>query len=190
MLALVYGLFGGTFDPPHFGHLTLVNAAIEQLDVPEILFVPAGDPWQKANTDVTDARMRLAMTQLAAAEDARFAVSDVEVFRAGPSYTIDTVEELAQPCTLILGSDAAAAIPTWHRGDQLLTMVDIAVVERGNVGVADVEAALGISVTALDMPPVGISSTEIRDAVRRGRSPRFLVPDAVADYILANGLYR
>lgn len=190
MLAYVYGLFGGTFDPPHFGHLTLANAAIEQLALPGVLFVPAGDPWQKANTQVTDARMRLAMTHLAAAEDVRFAVSDIEVHRDGPSYTIDTVEALGQPCTLILGSDAAVGVPTWHRGEELLGMVDLAVVERGGVGVADVEAALATSANVLDMAPVGISSTEIRDAVRRGRSPRFLVPDAVADYILANRLYR
>ena len=120
MLEIVYGLLGGTFDPPHFGHLALANAAIGQLTVPEILFVTAGDPWQKADTTVTDSRLRLAMTHLAAAEDARFAVSDVEVRRAGPSYTIDTVEELGQRCTLILGSDAAVGIPGWHRGDELL----------------------------------------------------------------------
>ncbi|MDJ0791362.1 MAG: nicotinate-nucleotide adenylyltransferase [Acidimicrobiia bacterium] len=186
----MYGLLGGTFDPPHFGHLALADTAIRQLPIPEVIFAPAGDPWQKADTDVSPARERLAMTHLAAAEDARFIVTDIEVHRSGPSFTIDTVEELGLPSTLILGSDAAAGIPTWHRGTDLLDLVEVAVVERPGTSFADVEEAIGKTIMRLDMAPVGISSTEIRHHVRRGGSPRFLVPDPIAEYIVTNRLYR
>ena len=190
MIPVVKGLFGGTFDPPHFGHLALANAALHQLELHEILFVTAGDPWQKAGSDVTDARLRLAMTHLAAAEDARFTVSDVEVLRDGPTYTIDTVEEIGTPCTLILGSEAAVGIPSWHRSGELLDLVDLAVVERGSVPIAEVESAIGREVIGIEMAPIGISSTDIRDHVGRGASPRFLVPDSIAEFIVANQLYR
>lgn len=189
MLATVYGILGGTFDPPHFGHLALAYAALKQLELTEVQFVPAGDPWQKAGIDVTEARLRLAMTHLAAAEHARFVVNDVEVHRSGPSYTIDTIEDADDRCLLILGSDAAAGIPTWHRAEELLAAVEIAVVERPGTTIADVEAAIGREVSTLIMPSTEMSSTEIRAYVARGHSPRFLVPAAVADFIRANGLY-
>lgn len=189
MLAIVYGLLGGTFDPPHFGHLALAYAALKQLELVEVQFVPAGEPWQKAGTDVTDARLRLAMTHLAAAEHARFVVNDVEIHRHGPSYTVDTIEEADGGAVLILGSDAAAGIPTWHRAEALLAAVDIAVVERPGTSIADVEVALGQPVLAIVMPAAEVSSTAIRAHVAEGHSPRFLVPDAVADFIVANDLY-
>ena len=190
ILATVYGILGGTFDPPHFGHLALAYAALKQLELTEVQFVPAGDPWQKAGMDVTEARLRLAMTHLAAAEHARFVVNDVEIHRGGPSYTIDTIEASEGQGVLILGSDAAAGIPTWHRADELLTAVDIAVVERPGSTFAEVEAAIGKKILPITMPSTEVSSTEIRSYVATGHSPRFLVPAAVADFITANGLYR
>lgn len=190
MLATVYGLLGGTFDPPHLGHLALAYAALKQLDLVEVQFVPAGEPWQKAGTNVTDARLRLAMTHLAAAEHARFVVNDLEIHRSGPSYTIDTIEESEEGAVVILGSDAAARLRTWHRADALLEAVDIAVVERPGTTIADVEAAIGKSVLPVVMPPIEVSSTAIRAHVAAGHAPRFLVPDAVTDFIVANGLYR
>ncbi|MGI9666943.1 MAG: nicotinate-nucleotide adenylyltransferase [Acidimicrobiia bacterium] len=184
------GILGGTFDPPHVGHLSVANAAIEQLGLDEVRFVPAGDPWQKADEYVTEARHRLAMTRLAAAEDPRFVVDDIEIRRDGPSYMIDTVETYAEPCVLILGTDAAAGIPTWHRGSELLRKVEIAVVGRPGVAPEDVEKALERPVLRLDMPSVEVSGTAIRTHVASGFSPRFLVPGPVCDYIDSNELYR
>lgn len=189
MLSGVFGILGGTFDPPHIGHLSLANAAIEQLDIDEVRFVPAGVPWQKADRPVTDARHRLAMTRLAAAEDPRFVVSDVEIVRTGPSYTIDTVKEMGEGGVLILGSDAAFGISTWDRAEDLLDLVELAVVERPGVSHGQVEDRLGRSVHRLTMPSIELSGTEIRDHVEAGWSPRFQVPGPVCDYIMANRLY-
>ena len=190
MLADVKALLGGTFDPPHWGHLAMANAAIEQLDVDEVLLMPAGEPWQKADTEVTGARHRLAMTRLAAVEDPRFVVSDAEIMRSGPTYTIDTVETMDEPCVLVLGSDAAVGITTWHRAEDLLARVALAVVERDGVTVDEVAQRIGTEVQRLAMPLVDLSSTAIREYVAGGHSARFLVPDAVADYIDGNSLYR
>jgi nicotinate-nucleotide adenylyltransferase len=190
ILSIVNALLGGTFDPPHYGHLAVANAAVEQLHITRVEWVPAGDPWQKTDIDVTDARLRLAMTQLAAAEDARFVVSDIEVRREGHSYTIDTVEGIGGGCILILGADAAAGMRSWHRGDELLDMVEVAVVERPGVSFEDVEVALGRSIMQLHMPSMELSGTAIRAHVAEGYSPRFFVPDAVSEYILANHLYQ
>jgi len=186
----MYAILGGTFDPPHFGHLALANAAIGQLDVTEVRLVPAGDPWQKHGIEVATPKHRLAMTRLAAAEDERFVVDDIEMRRGGPTYTIDTVEALGPGCILILGADAALGLPSWHRVDDLLDAVEVAVVERPGVDVATVERTLGWQVHALAMPMMDVSGTQIRRHVKAGFSPRFLVPDAVADYIATNGLYR
>lgn len=190
ILGSVYGLFGGTFDPPHLGHLAVANAAIEQLDIDEVRWVPAGEPWQKAEIAVTDAKHRLAMARLAAAEDARFVVDDIEIRRPGPSYTIDTVTELGGRCMLILGTDAAVAMPTWRGGPDLLAAVDVAVVPRPGTPVARVEYVLERGVHALEMPTIELSGTRLRDHIRAGHSPRYLLTDSVCDYIAANDLYR
>jgi nicotinate-nucleotide adenylyltransferase len=186
----VHGILGGTFDPPHIGHLAVANAALEQLDVEVVRLIPAGDPWQKRDEQVTDARHRLAMTRLAASEDPRFVVDDLEIRRSGPSYMVDTIEQLGGPCTLILGADAARNLLTWHRAATLLEMVEVAVVPRPGVGFSDVCDALGRPVIELSMPTIDLSGTQIRSHISRGHSPRFLVPDAVCDYIASNGLYR
>jgi nicotinate-nucleotide adenylyltransferase len=186
----VHGLLGGTFDPPHIGHLAVANAALEQLDVEVVRFIPAGDPWQKRHEFVSEAQHRLAMTRLAAAEDDRFSVDDLEVRRGGPSYSITTVEEFGPGCVLILGADAALSIPTWHRASDLLAMADIAVVPRPGVDADSVRTTLGRDVVTLSMPTIDLSGTQIRSHVKAGYSARFLVPDAVHDYIHGNGLYR
>lgn len=190
ILPSVHGLLGGTFDPPHIGHLAVAHAALEQLDVGVVQFVPAGDPWQKRHEYVSEARHRLAMTRLAAAEDDRFAVDDREVRREGPSYTVTTVEEFGPGCVLILGADAALNIPTWHRASDLMALANIAVVPRPGVDADSVRSALGRDVVNLSMPTIDLSGTQIRAHVKAGYSARFLVPDAVNDYIHGNGLYR
>lgn len=190
ILAGVIGIFGGTFDPPHMGHLAVATAAVDQLQLDRLLLIPAGEPWQKSESLVTAAHHRLAMTKLAAAEDPRFVVDDREIRRAGPSFTIDTLREIGERCVLILGTDAAAGVPTWAGGADILSLADIAVIERPGVSHADVEAALGVPVAPLSMPAVELSATALRSHIREGRSPRFLVPEPVRDYIESNGLYR
>ena len=190
ILAVVIGIFGGTFDPPHMGHLAVAMAAVEQLDLAKLLLIPAGEPWQKSDSEVTLAEHRLAMTKLAAAEDRRFVVDDREVRRSGPSYTIDTVKDIGEPCVLVLGSDAAAGIPTWSGGEELLELASVAVVERPGVSHRAVEEALGVPVALVSMPSVELSATALRDHIKAGLSPRFLVPEAVCDYIEAHRLYR
>lgn len=190
MLADVHAILGGTFDPPHHGHLSVANAAVEQLEIDVVSLMPAGAPWQKTGEGVSDARDRLAMTRLAATENSRFVVDDREVVRDGPSYTIDTLEILGERCILILGSDTAAGIPSWHRGNEVLALADLAIVERPGYPVDVVRDVLGCEVTVLEMPMIDLSGTQIRDHVARGWSPRFLVPDAVCDYIETNRLYR
>ena len=190
ILRYVNGILGGTFDPPHFGHLAVAHAAYEQLELDTVLLMVAGDPWQKADDAPSGAEHRLAMTCLAAAEADDVVTDDRELRRGGPTYTIDTIESMDGPCVLILGADAAAGVPTWHRGDDLIEMASFAVVPRPGVGAGEVAAALGDRFTWLDLPLVDLSSTAIRDHVAKGHSARFLVPEAVASYIEVNGLYK
>ena len=185
----MYGILGGTFDPPHIGHLALAATALEQLDLDVVRFVPARDPWQKSAGGVSEAHHRLAMTRLAAAEDRGFVVDTIEMDREGPTYTVDTVEAIDDQCVLILGADAALGMPSWHRYEDLAAMVDVAVVERPGYDMNELDAALASSLRVLHMPTIDLSGTEIREHVAAGRSPRFLVPDAVVAYIASTGLY-
>lgn len=184
------GIFGGTFDPPHLGHLAVASAALDQLDIDAVRFVPAGEPWQKSGRPVSAARHRLAMVERAAEDDERFIVDDVETRRAGPSFTIDTVRHYGEPVMLILGADAAASIPTWQRAEDLLDTAEIAVIPRPGIDMAEVLATVPGRLQPLSMPTIDLSATEIRAHVAAGYSPRYLVPDRVAEYILAEGLYR
>ena len=190
ILQFVIGILGGTFDPPHVAHLAMAQATREQLGLDEILFMPAGDPWQKSAYTVTSAFHRMAMTRLAAASAPWFVADDREVLRAGPTYTIDTVIGLGDECVLIVGADALTTVPTWHRATELIDAVLFAVVDRPGVGRGGIDAAVLRRSTWIDMPRMDISSTDIRLHIERGHSPRFLVPDAVAEYIESNDLYR
>jgi len=189
MLLGVQGILGGTFDPPHNAHLAMARAAYVQLRLDSVLLMPAGDPWQKSESDVSDASDRWAMTVLLAAQDDWLVADDTEISRTGPSYTIETVEEFGKRPVLILGADAALGIPTWHRGDELVKLLDLAVAPRPGITLEDVERAVGCSVTLLDMDPIDLSSTEIRELATAGADYRHLVLGAVYDYIETNCLY-
>jgi ribosome-associated protein len=130
------------------------------------------------------------MVELLTANEPRLVVDDTEITRMGPTYTIETIEKLDERCVLILGSDAALGMPTWYRGEELVHMADIAVAPRPGVIRADVEAAVGGPVIWLDMEPVELSSSMVRQLVRSGASYADLVPEAVADFIAAKGLYQ
>jgi nicotinate-nucleotide adenylyltransferase len=188
------GVMGGTFDPIHLGHLIAASEALHALRLDCVLFVPAGRPWQKGT--FAAAEDRYLMTVLAAGSHARFAVSRLELDRSGPTYTVDTMEQLkdfyGDDVTLffIVGSDALANLGTWHRVDRLRSIMELVAVSRpewddDRVGLDDSWP----HITYLDTPEVEISSTDIRERVRAGRPIDYLVPSEVGDYIRRNGLY-
>ncbi len=183
-------LLGGTFDPPHLAHLVAGEAAYRALDVDVITFIPAGAPWQKAGDGVTAADHRWHMTERAIGGVEYFEADDREVNRNGWTYTIETVRSFPEDdeITLILGSDAAAGIPTWHEASALLDRVSVAVAERPGTDREMVEHAIG-RVEWLDMPLLPVSGTQLRERAAAGGSIRFMVREAVWDYIVTNGLY-
>jgi nicotinate-nucleotide adenylyltransferase len=195
------GVLGGTFDPPHVGHLILAEVARTSLKLERVLFVPAGDPWRKANQHVTPAEHRLEMLRLVLASDPWFEVCRLEVERPGPSYTVDTLEALHSQhgpgveLYFILGEDALHDLPNWKDPERIVALAWLAVAPRphgGESGIVDLQAAvpgLPERVVPLPMPTIDISSTGLRARARAGMSLRYLVPLAVEDYIRRHGLY-
>lgn len=211
------GILGGTFDPIHYGHLRLAEELGERLRLEEVRFFPSGTPPHRSAPAVT-ADHRLAMTRLAAAGNARFAVDDRELRRAGPGYTFDTLRELradlgdARPLALLLGADAFLEFATWHRWREIFGLAHVAVAHRPGFPVErwaermpeplarEYSARLMQQPLAIHLSPAGgvvivpftaleISATAIRDMLHAGASPRYLLPGAVLDYIRSHGLY-
>jgi len=152
--------------------------------------MPAGDPWQKSDSDVASAADRLAMVELAAATAGHFASDDCEIRREGPTFTFDTVSSIDEDAVIILGADAAVGVAGWHRGDELIAATRFAVIPRTGIELSQVSEVLGDQFRWVEMPVIDISSSDIRAHVAAGHDPRFLVPDSVAGYIGARGLYR
>ncbi len=194
------GVLGGTFNPPHLGHMVCAQEAHAQLELDCVLLVPVAVPPHKELRDDPGAARRLDLCRAAVAGDERFAVSAVDVERGGPSYTIDTLTALhaqhpESDLTFIAGGDMARSLPTWHEPEQVLALAAFAVAERESVGRGDILDALAEVRGAdrlcfFDMPRVDVSSSMIRRRIAAGRPVRYLVPDAVADAIEAQGLYR
>ena len=187
------GVLGGTFDPIHSAHLLLAEQAREQLGLRKVLFVPAGDPWRKAFRRVTQAEHRLAMTNLAIQGDDGFVIDECEVRREGPTYTADTLHDLHQrykkdELYLLLGEDALADLPFWKDPERIADAACIVVAPRGGVVLPELPFDPD-RVVRIKMPFMEISSTDIRDRAKAGHSLRYLVPDAVADYIKEHKLY-
>ena len=196
------GVFGGTFDPVHVGHLIIAQEVVDSGLVDRILFMPAGEPWLKSSRRVSSAGHRLAMVRLAVGDASGLGVSDMEVRRPGPTYTVDTLEQLAgcsgngQDIYFVLGADAAADLERWHTPGRLFDLSTVVVVKRAGVpesgrSLAERfgEAAIG-KVIPMDAPAIGISGAEIRKRVAEGQSIRYLVPAPVEGYISEHGLYR
>jgi nicotinate-nucleotide adenylyltransferase len=192
------GLFGGTFDPPHFGHLVLAEWARVRLGLDQVVFIPAGAPPHKRGRRLTDVERRLEMTRLAVRGNPAFAVSDFEARRQGLSYTVDTLRHFRarRPGArffLLMGADSLEDFPTWHQPREIARFATLVVAARP----ADAPGARGGSVPAaargrvvlLDNPVVAISSSAVRARARAGRSLRYLVPDAVAAYAARHRLY-
>jgi nicotinate-nucleotide adenylyltransferase len=200
------GLLGGSFDPVHCGHLHIARAALEGFDLERVVFVPAAHSPHKAARPRASDEDRLAMLRLATAGEPRFEVSDLELRRGGVSFTIDTVralpKELALPADvdiyLILGSDNLAGLAHWHRVRELLSLVRPVVVHRdgdADRALAAMRADLGETAYLrlkdgyLNLPPVQVSSTEVRSSRATGDPMTDDVPDSVRAYILAHDLY-
>ncbi|MEM7340782.1 MAG: nicotinate-nucleotide adenylyltransferase [Actinomycetota bacterium] len=188
------GLLGGTFDPPHVGHLILADQVRDQLDLHEVRLVVANVPWQKVGARViTDAGQRLEMVEAAVADAPGLVASRVELDLGGPSYTADTLDHLERlepdvTWFVIVGSDAAAGLPSWHRADELRRRARFAVADRPGTDRAELPA--GWDLSFVEMPQIEVSSTEIRALVAAGRSVRHLMPAAVVQRIERWGLYR
>jgi len=197
---MAIALLGGTFDPPHIGHLLLGECVAEQFECARVLFVPAGDPYRKTGTDtpenraagvhsrsVTPGRQRLAMVELAVAGNPSFVADGREVRRTGPSYTVDSLRELHAEghaeIILVLGSDALADLPNWREPAEIRRLARIVIAQK------EPGADTG-GFERVEMPLLRISSTAIRERVRRRLSIRYLVPDAVREFVDTNLLYR
>ena len=193
------GILGGTFSPPHAGHLACAEAALSQLGLDRLLLMPVARPPHKQPVEDPGPEHRLAMCRLAAAGDERIGVSELEVQRGGPSYTVDTLRALheASPqyeLTFVAGGDMAASLPGWRDPEAVLRLARFAVAEREGAGRIEVERALaglagGDRVVFFDMPRIDVSSSAIRRGIAAGRPVRDLVPDAVARYIEEHWLY-
>jgi nicotinate-nucleotide adenylyltransferase len=191
------GLFGGTFDPPHIGHLLAAGDAHEALSLDRLIFVPAATQPLKVGAVSATPAQRLAMVRLLAGDDPRFAVDPIEIEREGLSYTVDTVAAYAARYPdaerfLLVGADIPGMLEKWREPGRILSLATLAVLRRGGEDVRDgwpTETGAS-SPVILETRRVDVSSTEIRARVRAGRSIRGFVPDAVAAYIAAAGLYR
>lgn len=191
------GILGGTFDPVHNGHLVLAEHARDQLALDLVLFIPAGEPWRKANREITPAQRRLAMLKLAIAGNEAFGISDIELRRAGPTYTADTLEALAaerldDEFYFIVGTDALADLPNWHEPERIVQHAILAVAQRGDQRIDTAIAALPILAARIErfnMPAVPISSTDIRARIAENKSISGLVPPSIERYIIEHGLY-
>lgn len=191
MLASVRtGILGGTFDPIHIAHLHAGETALHGAALDRVLFMPAGDPWQKEDRALTPAARRLEMTRLAIEGVDRFEVDDRETRRDGPTYTIDTLRSFPpeEELFLILGADAALGLPTWHEWEAVVERAGILVVPRPGVDLGLVAETLP-SASMLDMAALDLSSTMIRAMAGEGRPFRFIVPPPVHEYIETTGLY-
>jgi nicotinate-nucleotide adenylyltransferase len=190
---------GGTFDPIHIGHLILADQARERLELDEVLFVPAGDPPHKPDQVVAGADDRFEMVRLAVEDNEHFECSTVELDRAGPSYTIDTIREIlgllggSTRVYLLMGADEARELMSWRDPYGIQALATIVVADRPGSSFEDAIEPLpkdfARKLVQLEMPGVDVSSTDIRERVRTGRSIRYLVPQAVEDYVLQNRLY-
>lgn len=211
------GVFGGTFDPIHYGHLRLAEEIIETAKLGEVRFVPSGTPPHRSAPQA-DARHRVAMVRLATAGNDRFSVDDRETTRSGPGYTYDTLTELRQQVgaqrsiALLLGADAFLDLATWHRWHQLFDLAHVIVAYRPGFPIDTWQARMpeplaheyaarymqqplavhlapAGGIAAVSMTGLDISATFVRTALHAGASARYLLPDAVLDYIQAHGLY-
>jgi len=195
------GVLGGTFDPVHTGHLILAEEARARLNLAEILFVPAGQPWLKVDSPISPAEHRVEMVRLAIADKPYFKLSTMEIERVGPSYTVDTIAELKaqlgadDELFFILGWDNLAELPQWNQPSRLIKMCRLVAIPRPGCPPPDLKALevlipdLSQRVMLMDEPEIDISASVIRSRVAQGLSIRHLVPEPVNRYTKEHKLY-
>ena len=196
------GIFGGTFDPVHDGHLLLAEQCLEQCRLDQVWFLPAGVPPHKLERTIASGKARAEMLELAIAGHDRFRVDRRELDRADPCYTVETLAELrsedpARELVFLLGADSLVDFPTWREPRRIVELARLAVVNRGGAPLPDLElirpvlgAALKSRIQFVTIPGVDISSSDIRRRVREGKSIRYMTPRAVECYIQTHGLYK
>ena len=191
------GVMGGTFDPIHNGHLVAASEVQAWFKLDQVVFVPTGQSWQKSEHEVSQAEDRYLMTVIATASNPRFSVSRVDVDRAGPTYTIDTLRELQDQhkdadLFFITGADALAQILTWRNADEMFELAHFVGCTRPGTSISS-DALVGLPmdrITLIEVPALAISSTACRNRVHRGEPVWYLVPDGVVQYIAKRSLYR
>ena len=193
------GVLGGTFDPVHLGHLVLAERAREQLELDKVLWLPAGDPWRKADRQVAEAKHRMEMVRRAIDGVGEFELSTLEIEREGPTYTVETLAALKErypegDLFFLLGQDALADVPNWHDPERLIALATMAVAARGEerrslAALDRLVPSLSGRVTWIEMPHLEISATELRRRAAAGQSLRYVTPGAVARYIKEQRLY-
>jgi len=193
------GVMGGTFDPIHHGHLVTAEEAVWQFELDEVVFVPTGQPWMKQDREVTSAEDRYLMTVIATASNPSFSVSRIEVDRQGPTYTVDTLEQLRaeakEPVDLffVTGADAMLEIFHWKDPEEVLARAHFIAATRPGYDLTRFEAetpSAHPNVSVMHIPALAISSTDIRRRVAEGEPVRYLVPEGVQTYIEKARLYR
>lgn len=187
-------LFGGSFDPPHLGHLAFARLALDALAPARLIWMPAGRPWQKADQVMAEGHHRVRMVEQLIAGEPRFSVDDRELHRRGPSFTVDTLTELRteQPqaeLMFLIGQDQYARLPTWYRAEQVLALATLVVAPRAGQAVVTPAGLPPHRLQVLDLPDLPISSTAVREALARGADIRPLVGADVASYIASHRLY-
>ena len=185
---------GGTFDPIHPGHLVAASEVASMFGLDEVIFVPTGEPWQKSDRTVSPAEHRYLMAVIATASNPRFWVSRADIDRAGPTYTIDTIRDIAEQSPgaelyFITGADALGQILSWKDAEEVLGLAHFVGVTRPGYELTDAHLPHD-SVTLIDIPAMAISSSGCRQRVAAGRPVWYLVPDGVVQYLNKHGLYR
>lgn len=192
------GVFGGAFDPPHNGHVALARTAVEQLRLDELRIFPTGQAWHKART-LSEGVHRVAMSELAFSKIPHVVVDTREVLREGPTYTVDTLRELHQDwpkaqLLLIIGADQAEALHTWKNSDEIARLAILSIAARArpvsDAPPADISNLPPGFYEPINLPPIVVSSTEVRSLAGRGHPIDHLVPPAVASYIADHQLYQ
>jgi nicotinate-nucleotide adenylyltransferase len=185
-------LFGGTFDPPHWGHLIVAEEIRDTLHLDYVVFIPAAIPPHKLGKDISDPEHRLRMLEIAARDYPGFEVSAVELNRKGLSYTIDTIQtflESVSDVTLVVGADNARELQTWKDYPEILDRARVVMVPRPGFDETELDENIGMRIERVTAPLIDISSTDIRRRAASGRSYRLLTPKVVAQYVTDNGLY-
>lgn len=190
------GIMGGTFDPIHNGHLVAGSEVADRFGLDLVVFVPTGQPWQKADRQVSAAEHRYLMTVIATASNPRFHVSRVDIDRGGPTYTVDTLHDLRKvypnaELYFITGADALAKIVTWHNWEHMFELAHFVGVTRPGYELAhDLPVEQGSRVSLVEIPAMAISSTDCRVRAAARRPVWYLVPDGVVQYIAKHRLYQ